>query len=156
MTTIASRTSWKNLPIDNPKRIDIHLQFTAEQFTKLTAGLIPEEMEDKWFVFFENNWLFFHRSWTGYGYYKAQIIKKQDFYIINEFWTERNQEKYQNDDDQADIQILTYLIVRGLLCMDVNYFFARQTIKSGNDAINSWGLFGRMLFTEQSYDNPPE
>ncbi len=71
MKEIATKSSWKNHPIDNPKRIDIELQFTAEQFSKLTYGLIPEEMEDKWFIFLQNDWLYFHRSWTGFGFCNA-------------------------------------------------------------------------------------
>jgi hypothetical protein len=31
------------------------------------AGFVPREMEDKWFVFSEEPWLFVHRSCTGIG-----------------------------------------------------------------------------------------
>ncbi len=58
----ATRNSWSNQPIDNPKRVDLSLRFTHEQFTKLSEGLIPEQMEDKWFIFFEDGWLYFHRG----------------------------------------------------------------------------------------------
>lgn len=152
MKEIATKSSWENLPIDNPKRIAINLQFTADQFTKLTYGLIPEEMEDKWFIFFENDWLYFHRSWTGYGFYKAQIIKQQDVYTIKEFWAERNQEKYKNEDDKTDIGVFSFLIAAGLLGVDVNQVYANQNIKSEIDAIISWSMLGRMLFTNQGVD----
>ena len=55
MTEIATTTTWKHEPIDNPKRINITLHFTAKQFLKLTKGLIPQQMEDKWFIFYEND-----------------------------------------------------------------------------------------------------
>src|SRR5688572_18541891 len=98
MNEIATKATWSNHPIDNPKRIAIDLRFTKTQFAKLVKGLIPREMEDKWFIYYEEEWLYFHRSWTGYGWYKAQVIKTADYYSINEFWAERNHEKYKNED----------------------------------------------------------
>jgi len=74
-------------------------------------------MEDKWFIYFENGWLYFHRSWTGFGIYKAQLKKEPDGNgnSISEFWVERNQKKYINKDDHKDIQTFSLLITRGLL-----------------------------------------
>ncbi|MGQ9643783.1 MAG: hypothetical protein ACUVT3_08005 [Ignavibacterium sp.] len=69
MNEIATKTTWKNLPIENPKQIAIELRFTERHYSKLIKGLIPKEMEDKWFVFHDNDWLYFHRSWTGFGIY---------------------------------------------------------------------------------------
>lgn len=98
MNKIATKETWKNIPIDNPKRIDIDLLFTDKQFSKLIKGFIPQQMEDKWFIYYENEWLYFHRSWTGYGIYKAKLNKVNEGYSIKEFWAERNQEKYQNEE----------------------------------------------------------
>ena len=33
---------------------------------QIRAGHIPEMMEDKWFIYWQDDRLFFHRSWTGY------------------------------------------------------------------------------------------
>ena len=117
MNETATKQTWENIPIDNPKRIDIDLVFTHQQFSKLTRGLIPQQMEDKWFIFYENEWLYFHRSWTGNGMYKAKLNKVNDDYSIKEFWVERNQEKYKNEDDNTDIETFSSL-VRRLLGLD--------------------------------------
>ncbi len=150
---IAIRTTWKNFPIDNPKRIDIALHFTDKQFSKLTNGLIPQQMEDKWFIFYENDWLYLYRSWTGYGLYKAQLIKEQDGYSIKEFWAERNQEKYKNEDDNTDIETFSFLIARGLLGVDIRKIYFDNNIKSEADSIKGWSNFGHLLFTNQGVDN---
>jgi len=152
MRKIATKTSWQNHPIDNPKRIDIELLFTEKQFLKLTKGLIPEEMEDKWFVYYENEWLYFYRSWTGYGIYKAKLNKETDGYSIKEFWVERNKEKYQNENDHTDIETFSFLIARGLLGIDINDIYSNRNIKSESDAITGWSNFGNMLFTNQGVD----
>ena len=117
MDKISTKTTWQNHPIENPKRIEISLHFTEKQFSKFIKGFIPQQMEDKWFIYFENDWLYFHRSWTGFGIYKAKLKKEPDGngYSINEFWVERNQKKYINKDDNEDIQKLSLLITRGLL-----------------------------------------
>jgi len=152
MDKIATKTTWQNHPIDNPKRIDIDLQFTDKQYSKLFRGLIPQQMEDKWFIYFENDWLYFHRSWTGFGVYKAKLNKGKDGYSIKEFWAERNQEKYSNKDDKTDIENISFLIARGLLGLDVNQIYSNQNIKSETDAIRGWSDFGNMLYTNQGVD----
>ena len=60
---IAARSRWENHPIDQPKRIRINLEFSEEQMDKMKIGLIPQQMEDKWFIFYEEEWLYFHRSY---------------------------------------------------------------------------------------------
>jgi ADP-ribosylglycohydrolase len=128
------------------------LHFTDKQFAKLTKGLIPEEMEDKWFIFYENDYLYFHRSWTGFGMYKAHIIKEPEGYSITEFWAERNREKYSNDDDQADIETLSFLIAQGLLGIDVREIYFDQNIKTDTDSVKAWSNFGKLLFSEPVID----
>jgi len=152
MGKIASMKSWKNLPINKPKRIDISLHFTDAQYSKLTRGLIPEQMEDKWFIFCEKDWLYFHRSWTGYGLFKGQLIKEGDGYLIKEFWAERDHKKYTVEDDNNDRETISFLIARGLLGIDVGDMYADKNIKSGVDSIKSWSLFGNLLFTSQGLD----
>jgi len=152
MNEIATTTTWQHQPIDNPKRIDIALHFTDMQFSKLTKGLIPYQMEDKWFIFYENDWLYFHRSWTGFGLYKAQLIKEQDGYSIKEFWAERNQEKYKNEADNIDIETISFLIARGLLGIDVRNIYVNKHIKSETDSIEAWSNFGHLLLTNQEAD----
>ncbi len=156
MNETATKETWKNIPIDNPKRIDIDLLFTDKQFSKLTTGLIPQQMEDKWFIYFEDEWLYFHRSWTGYGMYKAKLNKIVEGYSIKEFWAERNQEKYKNEDDNTDIETFSFLIARGLLGIDVRNIYSSKNIKSETDELKGWSNFGNMLLTNQGVDYSQE
>jgi hypothetical protein len=145
---IATRDSWKNNPIDTPKKIMIELSFSKEQYNKIIKGLIPQRMEDKWFIFFENNWLYFHRSWTGCGIYKAEIIKNDNKYCINEFYVERNKKIYESEDDE-DIEDFTFLIACGLLNLDVRDDFFQKNVNNKNETIKAWSNFGRLLFPEK-------
>jgi len=152
MNEIATTTSWNHQPIVNSKKIDIALQFTNKQFLKLIKGLIPQQMEDKWFIFYEKDWLYFHRSWTGFGIYKAQVIKEEDGYSIKEFWAERNKENYNNEEDNTDIETISFLIARGLLGIDIREIYTANNIKSEANTLNGWSKFGNLLFTNHGVD----
>lgn len=122
-------------------------------FSKLKNGLIPLQMEDKWFIYYDNEWLFFHRSWTGHGIYKAKINKVTDGYSIKEFWVERNLENYNNEDDEIDIENIVFLIARGLLGINVNKIYNTQNINSKTNLINGYSNFGNMLFANNDMKN---
>ena len=48
--------------------------FDSKQFARLKEGLIPREMEDKWFIYYEEPHLFLHRSWgTGRPVYRLTL-----------------------------------------------------------------------------------
>lgn len=126
---IASKSKWNTIPMTNPKKLDVSISLNIEQLNKLKLGLIPNEMEDKWFAYFHNEYIHFHRSWTGYEIFKAKINTNDKGYQINEFWVEQNPEKYKELIDERNISIfkshINYLSNR-----DIN-----NPIKNG-----IWGL----------------
>lgn len=71
---IAAKESWKTVPMPAQRgsfRLD--MQLNEAEYLQLRAGSIPEEMEDKWFFYHEEDRVFFHRSWTGYCIYIAEV-----------------------------------------------------------------------------------
>src|SRR5262245_24925706 len=58
--------------------------FSPEEYTVIRRGLIPREMEDKWFIFCEDEWLSFHRSWTGFCVYRLQFQQVDDQYRVTQ------------------------------------------------------------------------
>jgi hypothetical protein len=112
---VASRSSWEILPMPARKsRLLICRSFTQNEFQQLAKGLIPESMDDKWFVFLENDWLYFHRSWTGACIYQIRIADKKEKYEITETWVNRNFRQYKNISKVFDKFLLNFLI-NGLL-----------------------------------------
>jgi len=62
----ATRADWKLLPEPMSKGwFQFRQHFTPEQAAKLELGVIPQDMKDRWFIFYEDDWLYFCRSWTG-------------------------------------------------------------------------------------------
>jgi hypothetical protein len=47
--------------------------FAAEELALLRRGLVPEAMEDKWFVVWHDDALWLHRSWTGLCVYRLRF-----------------------------------------------------------------------------------
>jgi hypothetical protein len=106
----ATKDLWKTLPLpDEISILHFDKEFTDEEYVKIANGLIPREMEDKWFIYLEDNTLHMHRSWTGHCIYQIAFEKENDKYIIKEVKVNRNKEQYKQD-NEYDIKLLDFLI----------------------------------------------
>lgn len=102
------------------------MSFTKEEYQKLIRGHIPYQMEDKWFIFYEDDWLYFYRSWTGYGMYKARVLPDQNGYYIDEFWAERRKEMNKYGDDYNDSWEFLMLVSHSLLGINTRVHLQEQ------------------------------
>ncbi len=83
----ATRDSWQIQPMPEAKiRLHVDRTFTEEEYRCLQRGLLPKEMEDKWFAYFENEWLYIHRSWTGFCIYQVHLVSSGSAYRMDEIW----------------------------------------------------------------------
>ena len=114
---IADRDSWENLTFLSDKKTQISLdrKFTKAEFEKISRGLFPLDMDDKWFVFLENNILYFHRSWTGQCIYQAQFKVENNLYKASEVWVNRDASQYKETNNKYDEKLLLFLIENLLL-----------------------------------------
>jgi hypothetical protein len=114
---IATRANWnKIIPLPPEKEtLKIELKYNLNEFEKIKNGFIPIEMEDKWFIFYENDILYFHRSWTGYCIYEVHFEKDTDFYKSVNAYVNRNKDQHKNTDGAYDKKLLISLIDQFLL-----------------------------------------
>jgi hypothetical protein len=118
----ATRDSWQSKPMPASKtRLELALSFSPEEYERLCWGLIPQQMEDKWFVYLEDDGLYFHRSWTGIYIYQVRLEASGDGYRVAETWANRDPEQHKNTDDDYDVRLLHYLINRLLLGKDAPF-----------------------------------
>jgi hypothetical protein len=61
------------MPFKEGVRLPYQAAFDRVEFARLRAGLIPQQMEDKWFIYYEEPHLFLHRSWTGAPVYRLTL-----------------------------------------------------------------------------------
>jgi hypothetical protein len=113
----ATRQSWHNLKPLPAQRSQLSLQraFTEQEYERIHVGFIPERMEDKWFIFTEDDTLYIHRSWTGYCIYQLTLIKQDTSYILSEALVNRDESQYSGGDDPYDAKLLMFLIDHLLL-----------------------------------------
>lgn len=66
-TRAATAYDWNTSPMpDKHAEFSFRRFFTKEEMELLRFGNIPQEMEDKWFWYYEDDRLYIHRSWTGF------------------------------------------------------------------------------------------
>lgn len=89
--------------------------YSATEFNLMKHGFIPAEMEDKWFIFYEQSWLYFHRSWTGAAIYGVRFELSNESAKAVESWVNREPDQYQETNTDYDKAVLTFLIEAFLL-----------------------------------------
>lgn len=112
----ATADSWKTKPMPTAaKELPIDGSFTREEYVRLSQGFIPQSPDDKWFIYLEDDWLYFHRSWTGTCIFQLQIVPANDHYRAVKALANRDPEQYRNEDDAYDVALMSYLIDHLLL-----------------------------------------
>ena len=130
-TDIATRQSWKTLPVPEARaELEFSQTYGLADFDLIKRGLIPQAMEDKWFVFFEESWLYLHRSWTGACIYGVRFQSCEGGFTTMESWVSRDAQQYKWDDIDYDRAVLVFLIERMLLGRPVP-FPVRSDLPSG-------------------------
>jgi hypothetical protein len=84
-------------------------------------GLLPVQMEDKWFIYYEEDWLYLHRSWTGACIYGVHLAPDGEGSSVAAAWASRATEEYTRSDDAYDARLLAFLVDRLLLRLDVPF-----------------------------------
>jgi hypothetical protein len=122
MKLSATRESWKHKPLPEARAALAYARtFDRAEQARLQRGLVPDQMEDKWFIFYEGPWLFFHRSWTGTCIYTVKLREEGDGFAVDEAWANRAPEEYRETDDAYDAKVLAFLVDRLLLGRDLKF-----------------------------------
>jgi hypothetical protein len=119
---LATRDAWKIEPMPEARAAIAYTRvFDAAEHARVIRGIVPEEMEDKWFVFYAAPWLWFHRSWTGFAIYAVKLDVTDAGSTVEEAWVNRAPQQYRETDDADDAAVLSFLVDRLLLGRDVRF-----------------------------------
>src|SRR5262245_30269645 len=77
--------------------------------------VIPQVMENKWYIYHDDGWLRFHRSWTGALIYAVRFEPSGTGYRAVESWVNRNPEQYRWRNADYDRELVAYMIAAMLL-----------------------------------------
>ena len=112
----ARRSDWKTEPLTVPQPIPTPYRvWTDGEMGAIRCGYVPHMMEEKWFIFMEENRLLAHRSWTGIAIYKATFASVEGGYVFESAVVTGDDTKYRRSSDEAESQTLEALIASYLL-----------------------------------------
>ena len=112
--TTASSWNIKPMPEDQ-KELPLSGVYTEEEFEKISYGFLPQDQQDKWFIYLEGEWLNFHRSWTGACIFKLEIVLNNCKYHAIKAVVNRDPEQYRSTNDEQDVKLIAFLIDQLLL-----------------------------------------
>ena len=79
----ATAKSWKTEPMqDRPLELPMDFALSDAQMAIISLGHIPEVMEDHWFMYCDEAWIRYHRSWSGLCAFEAGYEQSADGYRI--------------------------------------------------------------------------
>jgi 8-oxo-dGTP diphosphatase len=148
---IAKKSDWKNKELSKNKIVvDLDITFNEEEMTVIKKGIIPSAMEDKWFIYYEDNKLFFHRSWTGYCIYivhfeNNKMVKAE----IN-----RDSKQCNETNDEKDKKLISYLI--DVLLLNKNADFPSDELSIEKKTLENWSQVGRAMVENKNKNDEIE
>ena len=77
---------------------------------RMMKGIIPKDMDDKWFIYYRDGWLYFHRSWTGFCIFQVKLSNSKSGKQITEAWVNRDKTQYDSDGIEEDAFMLSQAI----------------------------------------------
>ena len=92
--------------------LSVSLKYTPEQMELIQQGFnLDEKIDERWIAFFEDNTLYFHRSWTGHCIFQAMFDQgKVSTIVVN-----RQPRQWRSTDNSKDIKMFTDLVKKFLI-----------------------------------------
>lgn len=111
-----TRADWKLHKMSKAHAaISVKREFSAPEMESIRLGFRPDSMDDHWFIFFEQDRLYIHRSWTGYCIFIMQFSDRAHGCVACELQANRNPKQFGPRDDSYDVQVAFWVIDHFLL-----------------------------------------
>ncbi|HEY5999597.1 MAG TPA: hypothetical protein VI078_09910 [bacterium] len=143
----AKKSDWNTVELPSARvTVTLGRTFTSQEMKKIRKGVIPEQMEDKWFVYWHNNTLFFHRSWTGFCVYVVRFADTGTNWSMVEADINRDPEQYTETSNKMDAGLISWLI--DVLLLRQHSEYPSEESKDGLQPLKMWSLAGRAILGE--------
>ncbi len=107
----AIRDSCRTKPMpDVTVELEVDRTFTQKEYQYLQQGVIPQDQDDRWFIYCENDWLFLHRSWTGHCIYKVHLEPCEEGCKIAKVWSNGDPSQFQPHTPEDRKETLLHLL----------------------------------------------
>ena len=123
----AKETSWKIEPMPRTEisKIEAGIIVTEEDMAIIRKGHIPEVQEDHWFMYCDDEYIRYYRSWTGTCAFEAHFHKKENLYVIDEIIINHALVEFGVNGDEAGVALFLYLLIA----------------EAGGDAMAAWQAY---------------
>lgn len=108
-------------------------------------------MEDKWFVYWTDDALYFHRSWTGICVYLVRFARDGDVWKMVTAEVNRNPEQYTETSDERDAEMISYLV--DVLLLRRAAEFPVDDASPETSAVMNWSRVGRAMLGQHPDDD---
>lgn len=107
-------------------------------------------MEDKWFIYWKDDTLFFYRSWTGFCIYVVRFAAEGESCGMIEADVNRDPEQYKEASDERDAEMISYLV--DVLLLHQEAVFPSGDPSSEKQVLMNWSQVGRALLGQHPND----
>ncbi len=113
----AQRNDWGNLSPMPSRHVSLPIDkvYSEKEMASIRHGFIPRGMEDKRFIFFEEDTLCLHRSWTGICIYQATFKTEGEISRVTGLLANRDPDQYRGTDNAGDARLFLDLVDHLLL-----------------------------------------
>ncbi|MCP4413830.1 MAG: hypothetical protein GY808_14825 [Gammaproteobacteria bacterium] len=112
---------WDIRPMpDSRKPLAIEGVYSKREYRRIKAGYYPKTMEEKWFIYYESNWLYFHYAWSGICVFQLQLQKSGNKIHIAESWVNSDPNQV-GDGELFDTELLMFLLNEIVLGNEINH-----------------------------------
>jgi hypothetical protein len=123
-------------------RFTLGLRYPPFESWLVARGLIPHEMEEKWFIYLEHGRLLFRRSWTGLLIFAVETAWEGESLVLGEVEANRDPAQYKQTDDAQDRALLAWLI-RVVLLGEIAAYPAAAGVPPAQAAVEAWAVAGK-------------
>ncbi len=134
---------WETEPLPERRTaIVLDRTYTGEEMEKIRKGLVPEVMEDKWFIYWKDGKLFFHRSWTGFCIYVVRFAEQDGLWRMVQAEVNRDPGQYRETSDERDAEMIPFLVDALLLRRPVG---SPGEKPAAGAVLSMWSSIGRAM-----------
>lgn len=124
---IATKDSWNTeaMPDEDISTLQMGLTMTDEEMEIIRRGHIPEAQEDHWFMYCDDEYIRYYRSWSGMCAFEAHYVREDDHWLIDSVTINHALAEFGVNGDESGVYLLIYLLIA----------------ETGSDATSQWNAY---------------
>ena len=108
----ATKNDWELFPLpDKHVSLAVNRTFDRYQMERIKMGVVPRDMDERWLIYYEDDTLYLHRSWTGYCAFAVRFnVLDEGSARMYECLASREELQYASSEDAEDLKLLNSII----------------------------------------------